>query len=112
MRFTASVTAITLAAVLSACAGVQAPSINGGQGPDRQVLAKLVPGTTTAAEARELLGPPLRTTRFERQQRDVWEYRRYEDPFNEYSVSVQFSPDGRVREVVMVKDLNREPCGP
>jgi hypothetical protein len=99
-----------LAAALSGCAGIA--TVDGGQGPDRQTLAKLVPGSTTTAQARELLGPPLRTTRLDRQQRDVWEYRRYEDPFNEYHIAVQFSPDGVVREVLALKDYNREPCGP
>jgi outer membrane protein assembly factor BamE (lipoprotein component of BamABCDE complex) len=110
MRFVTSVTAFLLAAALSGCAGLQ--TVDGGQGPDRQTLAKLVPGSTTTAQARELLGPPLRTTRLERQQRDVWEYRRYEDPFNEYHIAVQFSADGVMREVLALKDYNREPCGP
>jgi len=43
--------------------------------------------------------------------RDAWEYRRYNDPMDEHYVTVQFSPDGIVREVVVVKDYSREPCG-
>src|SRR3954463_16045062 len=40
----------------------------------RDRFSKLVPGSTTAKEARELLGPPARIVRMERLQRDVWEY--------------------------------------
>jgi hypothetical protein len=69
-------------------------------------------GKTTADEVKAILGQPLRSSSFGRQQRDVWEYRRYEDPFNEYHVAVQFSRDGVVREVLVLKDYNREPCGP
>lgn len=96
--------------LLAGCAGsgVQA----GGQGPDTQTLSRITPGETTSAQIRELLGPPLRVTRFDRMQRDVWEYRRYEDPTDERQVAVQFSGDGIVREVVVLKDYNREPCGP
>ena len=44
-------------------------------------------------------------------QRDVWEYRRYDDPMDERQIAVQFSPDGIVREVLVLKDYSREPCG-
>jgi hypothetical protein len=44
-------------------------------------------------------------------QRDVWEYRQYNDPMDERHVAVQFSPDGVVREVIVVKDYVREPTG-
>jgi outer membrane protein assembly factor BamE (lipoprotein component of BamABCDE complex) len=111
MRSLTSVAAIGLAAALLAgCAGQQTRS--GGQGPDNQTLAKLQVGKSTTAEVKDLLGPPIRTTRFDRLQREVWEYRRYEDPFNEYEVSVQFSPDGIVREVLVLRNLNRDVCGP
>jgi outer membrane protein assembly factor BamE (lipoprotein component of BamABCDE complex) len=95
--------------VLTGCAssGVQV----GGQGPDMQTLSKITPGETSAGQVRELLGPPLRVTRFDRMQRDVWEYRRYENPTDERQVAVQFSGDGIVREVLVLKDYNREPCG-
>ena len=111
MRFDFSVTVIGLAtALLAGCAGTEMR--DGGQGPDNQALAKLIPGKTTSAEVKELFGPPLRVSRFDRMQREAWEYRRYEDPFNEFHVSVQFSPDSVVREVLVLKDYNREPCGP
>lgn len=102
--------AIVLAALLPGCASTDGRS--GGQGPSTEDLRKLAPGTTTTGEVRELLGPPLRVVRFDRMQRDVWEYRRYVDPMDEYQVAVQFSPDGIVREVLVLKDYTREPCGP
>ncbi len=101
--------AIFLAAVLAGCASQ--PQNAGGQGPSQADLARLTAGTTTADQVKAILGPPVTTARFDRMQRDVWEYRRYEDPFNEFHISVQFSADGIVREVVVVKDYTREPCG-
>ena len=110
MRYHASLIALPWLLVLASCAasGVQP----GGQGPDMQALSKIIPGETSAGQVRELLGPPLRVTRFDRMQRDVWEYRRYENPTDERQVAVQFSGDGLVREVLVLKDYNREPCGP
>ena len=110
MRSHASLIALTWLLALAGCAGAGVQP--GGQGPDTQTLSKLVPGETSQAQVRELLGPPLRVTRFDRMQRDVWEYRRYENPTDERQVAVQFSDDGVVREVLVLKDYNREPCGP
>ena len=110
LRYLASLIALPWLFVLAGCA---APGVQpGGQGPDLQALSKIVPGETSAAQSRELLGPPLRVTRFDRMQRDVWEYRRYENPADERQIAVQFSDDGIVREVLVLKDYNREPCGP
>jgi len=110
MRYHASLIALSWLLALGGCAGSGVQP--GGQGPDTQTLSKLVPGETRQAQVRELLGPPLRVTRFDRMQRDVWEYRRYENPTDERQVAVQFSDDGVVREVLVLKDYNREPCGP
>jgi hypothetical protein len=71
-------------------------------------IAKLVAGTTTAREVRELLGPPSATTRLPRLPRDVWEYP-MDNIAMPYLLLVQFSPDGIVREVFKVKDYNTEP---
>lgn len=71
-------------------------------------IAKLVRGTTTAREVRELFGPPPTTTRLPRLERDVWEY-----PMDSiampYLLLVQFSADGIVREVFKMKDYSAEP---
>lgn len=109
MRFDRSLSSAILIALLTGCA--TAPTA-GGQGPSTEDMAKLTAGKSSTADVKSLLGPPLRVTRFDRMDRDVWEYRRYNDPMDEYHVSVQFSSDGIMREVVVVKDYNREPCGP
>ena len=74
----------------------------------RENFARLVSGTTTMKEVRELLGPTWNAVRYERQQRDVWEYtyRHYE----EYRVLwVQFSYDGVVQEVMDMLDYSAYP---
>ena len=71
-------------------------------------MAKLVLGTSTAGEVRELFGPPSTTTRLPRLQRDVWEYPM--DPISmPFVLVVQFSADGIVREVFKIKDYKAEP---
>jgi hypothetical protein len=71
-------------------------------------MAKLVLGTSTARDVRELFGPPSTTTRLPRLQRDVWEYPM--DPISmPFVLVVQFSADGIVREVFKIKDYKAEP---
>ncbi len=74
-------------------------------------LTKLAAGTSTMKDVRLLLGPPFRTVRFERQRRPVWEYPMYNDIQLEYNLSVQFSYEGIVREVLLLKDYRNEPGG-
>jgi hypothetical protein len=69
-----------------------------------QNLQKLVPGATTTTEARELLGPPWRSSHNFLQHRDVWDYRMYNASQLEYNLHVQFSADGLLREVVFIED--------
>ena len=76
-----------------------------------QNLGKLVPGVTTAKETRELLGPPWRTSHNFMRDRDVWDYRMYNDARAEHNLSVQFSADGLVREVMLLRDFRNEPGG-
>lgn len=66
-------------------------------------LAKLVPGTSTAKEVRELFGPPGNIVRMDRQQRDVWEYlfQHYEEM---RVMWIQFSYDGVVQETLDMLD--------
>lgn len=71
-------------------------------------IARLVRGTTTVREVRELFGPPATTTRLPRLQRDVWEYP-MDNIAMPYLLLVQFSPDGIVREVFKIKDYAAEP---
>jgi len=67
-------------------------------------MQKLRAGETTAKDVRALFGPPYRVTRLERQQRDVWEYRMFNQIDVEYSLFVQYSSDGMVREVLFLRD--------
>jgi hypothetical protein len=71
----------------------------------------LVPGSTTREQARVIVGPPWRTARFERQQRESWEYYIYDVEQVEYFLYLQFSYDGILREVIMLKDYAKEPGG-
>ncbi len=71
-------------------------------------LKHIVAGTTTAGQVREILGPPWRTSRLERQQRDVWEYNMFNATQWDYFLYVQLSGDGIVREVLMLKDYSKE----
>jgi hypothetical protein len=71
-------------------------------------IAKLVLGTTTSKEVRELFGPPILVTHFSRLQRDVWEYP-MDTATMPYVLYVQFSSDGIVREVFKIKDYTAEP---
>ena len=75
-------------------------------------LPKLVPGVTTSDQVREQFGPPARVSRLDRQQRDVWEYHMHNLLQESYFLFVQLSYDGIVREVLFLKDYNREPGGP
>ena len=66
-------------------------------------IAKIMVGTTTAQQVRELLGPSLIHTKLPWQERDVWEYKMPIEP-TRYVLWVQFSTDGIVREVAKVSD--------
>lgn len=110
MQFHASLNAMVGLFLLGGCATMDGRS--GGQGPSPEELVKIRPGVTTTGEVKALLGPPMRVARFDRVDREVWEYRRYNDPMDERHIAVQFSPDGIAREVLSLKDYTREPCGP
>jgi hypothetical protein len=70
-------------------------------------IAKLVTGTTTSKQVREIFGPPPKTTSIPRLQRDVWEY-----PMDNMTqpriLYVQISADGIVREVLKMEDYSAE----
>jgi hypothetical protein len=74
----------------------------------RANVAKLVAGTSTQKDVRELFGPPYSVTRFPRQARLVWEYKLLD--YEELRVLwVQFSDDGIVREVLEGHDWAADP---
>ena len=74
-------------------------------------LAKLVPGTTTRDAADELLGPPWRKSHNFLADREVWDYRMYNAVQVEHNLSLQFSDDGLLREVLLLRDYRNEPGG-
>lgn len=71
-------------------------------------LKNIAAGVTTAKQAREILGPPWRTSRNERMGREVWEYYMLNATQWDYFLYVQLSGDGIVREVMMLKDYSKE----
>jgi hypothetical protein len=72
-----------------------------------QNFAKLIPGTTRASEARDLLGPPYRVDQFPRMEREIWTY--YVNGTTDQQLFVQLSRDGIVREVSIIDDPNAVP---
>jgi hypothetical protein len=73
----------------------------------RPTFAKVVAGSSTRKDVSELLGPPGARGRFERQQREWWEYR-YAEALDYRVVWIQFSNDGVVREVLDMLDPDEE----
>lgn len=71
----------------------------------RENIDRLKPGVMSAAQVRELLGPPepREVMRLAPQQRDVWTYP-WMDFEDRRMLSVQFSDDGILREVVDLRD--------
>jgi hypothetical protein len=69
---------------------------------------KLVPGVSTRAQVLELFGPPYQTSRFERMDREVWTWTIYNINQLDFYLHVQMSMDGIVREVIVLKDYNKE----
>jgi hypothetical protein len=66
--------------------------------------ARLVAGTSTTRDVREIFGPPNRVIRMGMQQRDAWEYFLYNGVQVPHTLYVQASADGIVREVFLVRD--------
>ena len=73
-----------------------------------QNLRKVVADTTTKAQAREIFGPPWRTSQNERLQREIWEYTCYNNRQEDFYLYVQFSPDGILRESFLVEDWYKQ----
>ena len=69
---------------------------------------KLVPGVSTRAQVLELFGPPYQTSRIERMEREVWTWTIYNINQMDFYLHVQMSFDGIVREVIVLKDYNKE----
>ena len=69
-------------------------------------FSKIRIGQSTGRDVRELIGPPMGSKRLERQQREVWGYTVESQIGVRHYLYVQFSADGIVREVIMVRDPN------
>lgn len=74
-------------------------------------LVRLARDSSTREQARAIVGPPWQVSRLERQQREVWEYTMLNAELNDYFLYLQFSDDGILREVMMLKDYAKEPGG-
>lgn len=71
-------------------------------------LEKIAAASSTAKDVRMLLGPPTRVTRNHRQDREVWEYRMFNQIDIPYNLFVQYSDDGIVREVLFLRDPSQD----
>ena len=69
-------------------------------------VAKIIPNTMRAEQVRELLGPPWSAVRYASLDRDIWTWHmvRYGNPGVATQLNVQMSPDGVVREVLMLNE--------
>ncbi len=75
-------------------------------------IKRIAPNSTTVKDLRELLGPPGRIVRMDRQQRDVWEYP-WQIGEDKRVLWVQVGYDGTVREVLEMHDYETDvPSGP
>lgn len=73
-------------------------------------VKKLVPGTTTRKDVRELFGPAFVESGLPRLQREVWEYQLLEYDFK-WKLWLQFSRDGVLREVLQMRHPDMDPPG-
>ena len=75
-------------------------------------LQKLVANETAMRDVRLLFGPPNRVTRNHRGDRQVWEYRMFNQIDIPYNLYVQYSDDGIVREVLFLRDPSQDMPAP
>lgn len=71
-------------------------------------LRKLVAGTTTREQAREIFGPPWRVAYNARLEREMWEYYTYNASQLDFFLYLQFSPDGLLREAYHIEDFSKQ----
>ena len=75
-----------------------------------ETLAKIVPNTTRSEQVRDLLGPPWQSARYGRLDRDIWTWavNRWGNVGLPAQLNVQMSPDGVVREVLIIDEFPRD----
>jgi hypothetical protein len=66
-------------------------------------MEKMVRGSWTASQVRDLLGPPWEVHDFPRQEREAWTYQMHGTTWPKH-LYVQFSKDGILREVIYIDD--------
>ena len=76
-------------------------------------VARIVPNTTRAEQVRDLFGPPWSAGHYARLDRNIWTWhmRRFGDPGIPVQLNVQMSPDGVVREVVILDESEADRTG-
>ena len=102
----AAVIVVTLGAALGACATSEdsfwAPQPSGRV--TQEQLNQIKVNETTATQVSQLLGAPMRKTKYDRgAPRDAWIYNTRNPAGIPLQVSVQMSPDGVVREMVAIR---------
>jgi hypothetical protein len=75
-------------------------------------MARIGAGTSTAKDVRLMFGPPYRVTRNHMGDREVWEYRMFNQIQIPYNLFVQYSLDGVVREVLFLRDPSQDMPAP
>jgi hypothetical protein len=66
-------------------------------------VRKLVIGVSTTKDVRELFGPPFEVVQMRLQQREAWRWLMDNGYMIDHFLVVQFSADGMVREVMMIR---------
>jgi hypothetical protein len=75
-------------------------------------MARIAADSSTAKDVRLMFGPPYRITRNHMRDRDVWEYRMFNQIQIPYNLFVQYSLDGVVREVLFLRDPSQDMPAP
>lgn len=74
-------------------------------------VQKLNAGSSTREDVRELFGPPFVVSSLTRLQREVWEYQMYDEAFIRRKLWLQYSSDGVLREVLLMRHPDEDPPG-
>ena len=75
-----------------------------------ETLAKIIPNTTRGEQVRDLLGPPWQAAHYARLERNIWTWAvyRWGNLGLPAQLNVQLSPDGVVREVLIIDEFPRD----
>ena len=75
-------------------------------------MEKISANASTMQDVRLVFGPPSRVTRNHRGDRQVWEYRMFNQIQIPHNLFVQFSGDGIVREMLFLRDPSQDMPAP